>query len=95
MHIQRDRWVIIREEDEIFCGLAQSYCFKKIANIGDTAIKTYSSEKKAIASFLRSWTMAEELLESGKVKAVNVVEEIATRDFYRRRKGEVDERNND
>lgn len=83
IHIQRDRWIIVKNENEIFCGLAQSYYFKHIHNIGDTAIKTYSSEKKAIASFLRSWYKAEELLESGEVKAVNVVEEIATRDFFK------------
>lgn len=37
------------------CGLARQYYFKPIDDIGDTQIKTYSSEKKAIAGFERSW----------------------------------------
>ena len=83
IHIQRDRWVVIKDQKEIFCGLAQQYYFKKISEIGDTAIKTYASKNKAIASFKRSWWDAEELIESGSVQFVNVVEEIGTRDFYK------------
>ena len=37
---------------EIFCGLARSFNFKPVDNIGNTAIKTYLSKNKALASFI-------------------------------------------
>lgn len=81
MKIERERWVIVRENEtvnEIFCGLARHYQFKPMDNIGDTAIKTYLSKKKAESSFLSSWWQAKELLESGKAKAVRVVESLVS-----------------
>lgn len=53
--ITRKRYIIVRDGTHIMCGLARQYHFKPIDNIGDTQIKSYSSEKKAIASFERSW----------------------------------------
>lgn len=53
--ITRKRYIIVRNGTHIMCGLARQYCFKPIDDIGDTQIKTYSSEKKAIAGFERSW----------------------------------------
>lgn len=53
--ITRKRYIIVRDGTHIMCGLARQYYFKPIDNIGDTQIKTYSSEKKAIAGFERSW----------------------------------------
>ena len=53
--ITRKRYIIVRNGTHIMCGLAREYHFKPIDNIGDTQIKTYSSEKKAIAGFERSW----------------------------------------
>lgn len=56
MKIERERWVIMRNNrTEIFCGLARNFKFKPVDNIGDTAIKTYLSRDKALASFERSW----------------------------------------
>lgn len=56
MKIQRIRYVITRENDsQILCGLAREYHFKDINNVGDTTIKTFSTEKKAAAAFSRSW----------------------------------------
>lgn len=40
---------------EIFCGLARNYQFKNVNEIGDTAVKTYLSKNKALASFENSW----------------------------------------
>ena len=75
--IQRERFAIIKPETkEIFCGLARSYEFRKMDCLKDIALKTYVSEKKAIASFISSWWRAEELLESGGVKIVKVLETI-------------------
>lgn len=79
MKIERERWVIVKG-DEIFCGLARHYQFKPIDNIGNTAIKTYLSKKKAESSFLDSWWDGEKLLESGEVKAVKVVESLISVD---------------
>lgn len=56
MKIERKRWVIMRNNrTEIFCGLARSFNFKPVDNIGNTAIKTYLSKNKALASFDSSW----------------------------------------
>lgn len=56
MKIERKRWVIMRNNrTEIFCGLARHYEFKPVDNIGNTAIKTYLSENKALSSFESSW----------------------------------------
>lgn len=55
INIVRKRYVIIRNGTEIFCGLSKEYRFKPIDQIGNTAIKTYVSEKMAWASFDKSW----------------------------------------
>lgn len=75
MTIARKRWVIIND-DKIFCGLAQNYRFKSIDDIGDTAIKTYTSKKKAESSFESSWSGGEELLKTGQAKAIEVIESL-------------------
>ena len=75
MTITRKRWVIIKD-DKIFCGLAQNYRFKPIDDIGDTAIKTYISKKKAESSFESSWSGGEELLKTGQANAIEVVESL-------------------
>lgn len=73
--IKRERWIIVKGE-EIFCGLARCYQFKPINNIGNTAIKTYLSKGKAEMSFASSWRGGLQMLESGEVRAVKVVESI-------------------
>lgn len=56
MRIERKRWIIMRNNrTEIFCGLARNYQFKNVNEIGDTAVKTYLSKNKALASFENSW----------------------------------------
>ena len=75
MKIQRKRWVIMRNNrTEIFCGLARSFNFKPVDNIGDTAIKTYLSENKALASFESSWYGAPNF----EVEAVEITETYET-----------------
>lgn len=77
MKTERKRWVILRNGGkEIFCGLARNYQFKAIQDIGDTAIKTYLSRNKAIASFEASW----DSFDDDFYKAVEVVETIETLD---------------
>ena len=75
MIIVRDRYTIIRNEKDVFCGLARNYYFKPLADIGDTSIKTYRSGKTALNSFLRSWKPS----ESGKdtYKVVKVKEQLS------------------
>ena len=75
MKIERERWVIIRG-NYIFCGLARHYKFKRIDDLGNTAIKTYLSKGKAESSFVSSWWNGKELLESGEAKAVKVIESM-------------------
>lgn len=84
LHIQRDRWVIYNiEKDTILCGLAQNYTFKKVDDINNIAIKTYESKNRAESAFKNSWRKGEELLKSGKIIALNIIEEIGTRAFYK------------
>lgn len=56
MKIQRKRWIVKRNIDgKIFCGLARSYQFKSIYEIGNTAIKTFLSEGKALSAVKSSY----------------------------------------
>lgn len=73
IQIKRNRWVIVRDSTEIFCGLARHYTFKPISDTGNTAIKTYLSRKKAIAAFESSW----DEFDDNRYKAVEVIETIA------------------
>lgn len=67
--IERTRWIIRRKDNgEIMCGLAKNYQFKRPDKIGDTAIKTYKSETKALAAFEKSWCNPEFEVEAVKVK---------------------------
>lgn len=66
--IDRERWIIRRKDtEEIMCGLARNYMFKPADFIGDTAIKTYKSEEKALAAFQKSWRKPEFDVEAVKV----------------------------
>lgn len=74
MKIERKRWVIMRNNrTEIFCGLARNYQFKKVNEIGNTEIKTYLSENKALSSFESSWYRPD-----FEVEAVEITETYAT-----------------
>lgn len=56
MKIKRVRFIVTRNNNsEILCGLARDFKFIPIAELKDTAIKTFSSKKKAESAFLRSW----------------------------------------
>lgn len=75
MKIIRERWVIIRDDKYIFCGLSRNYTFKLIEDIGGTPIKTYLSENKAISSFNSSWN---DKYDGIRYKAVKVIESIVS-----------------
>lgn len=71
MRIERERWVIMRNNrTEIFCGLARNFTFKPIDNIGNTAIKTYRSKNTALSSFDSSWHRPDFEVEAVKIKEV-------------------------
>lgn len=54
--IDRCRWVIMRNNrTEIFCGLSRNYDFRSLDELKDAPVKTYLSEKKALAAFKNSW----------------------------------------
>lgn len=70
----RERWIIRRKDTgAVFCGIARQFHFKKIAEIGDTAVKTYRSKKQALAAFNSSWHHID-----FEVEAVKVIESITT-----------------
>lgn len=72
---KRTRYIVMRDDGAIFCGLARNYKFKSIEEIRDTAIKTYLSENKAKSSFLSSWwDSKKEDFDSGKYSVVKVSE---------------------
>lgn len=74
--IERKRYVIVRDGKDIFCGLARNYDFNPICEIGNVAIKTYMSEKKAISSFNNSWY---EDYDGIRYKVVEVTESVIER----------------
>ena len=49
--VVRKRWVILKNESEIFCGLSRKYFFCPLDNLGNACIKTYMSRYQAINSF--------------------------------------------
>jgi len=56
LKIQRTRYVILKHNrTEILCGLSRQFHFKKINDIGNAAIKTYNSYKKAEAA-MECWS---------------------------------------
>ena len=60
MYIERTRYIIRRKSDNaIMCGLARCFQFKKELEIGNTAIKTYVSEKKALSAAWSSYRYTE------------------------------------
>ena len=74
MRIERRRWVIMRNNrTEIFCGLARNYQFKKVDDIGNTAIKNYLSKNKALSAFDNSW-----IKPDFDVEAVEIIESYET-----------------
>ena len=72
----RVRYVVVRDDDKIFCGLARNFTFKSINDLGDTAIKTYLSENKAKAALLRSWNADESDFTNGRYRVAKVNESI-------------------
>lgn len=51
MKIVRRRYVIMRNNrTEIWCGCAKHFYFKPVYDIGDPHVKSYRSEKQALAS---------------------------------------------
>ena len=74
--ITRARWVIIRDNKDIFCGPARNFQFKPLDDIGDTSIKTYLSRNKAIAAFNKSW---HEYYDGDRYRAVEVSESIESK----------------
>jgi len=81
LHLKRKRYIVMRNGTDIFCGLARNYMFKPVNELGDTPIKTYSSEKKARASFLNSWIPAREDWCKDRFDVVPVDEEITSDTF--------------
>lgn len=72
--IERTRWIIRRKDTgAIMCGLARQFQFKTIEEIGDTAIKTYRSEKQALSAFNSSWSHVD-----FEIEAVKVIENLET-----------------
>lgn len=55
MKIERKRYVVMRKNrTEIWCGLSKHFQFKPVDDIGETAIKTYRTEKQALSG-CSSW----------------------------------------
>ena len=61
MYIERARYIVRRKSDDaIMCGLARCFKFKKESEIGNTAIKTYVSKKKALSAAWLSYGYTED-----------------------------------
>lgn len=55
ININRKRWIVVRNDTDVFCGLSRNYDFKPLDKIGDTTIKTYKSKRMALAGIRTSW----------------------------------------
>lgn len=80
LNIKRNRYVVMTaDKKEIFAGLARNYRFVDVDKLGDTPVKSYLSEKKAMSSFLQSWSIprgTEAFGENGKYVVVPVNETL-------------------
>lgn len=78
MKIERIRYVIMRNNrTEIWCGLARSFHFRKLEDVGKDSIKTYNSRTKAEAS-CSSWDDDWEVVEVKEI--IETTEEVETED---------------
>lgn len=80
IYISRKRYIVVRDDMDVLCGLARNYQFKPISGIGNTAVKTYLSEKKAWAGFKSSWKINSEE-DMKRYKVVEVSEIISSSDI--------------
>ena len=79
MKIERKRYVVMRKNrTEIWCGLARQFHFKKIDEIGESAIKTYRTEKQAHTC--SSWDRDFEVVE--------IIETLVSTDHQAEKGGE-------
>ena len=77
-NIIRDRYIVVRGDREVFCGLARSFHFKNLDEIDKTSIKTYHSENKAKSAVMSSFRLDEEDWENGDYRVIKVKECIFT-----------------
>lgn len=74
LSIKRERYVIIRDDSEIYCG---SYLFSKIDNLDNNLqIKTYATKETAQKAFVSNVWYADEMIAQGRIKIVKVLERI-------------------
>lgn len=74
LSIKRERYVIIRDNSEIYCG---SYLFSKIDNFDNNLqIKTYATKETAQKAFVSNVWYANEMIAQGRIKIVRVLEGI-------------------
>lgn len=68
--IVRKRYVIIRDDTEILCGMMRNYKFRPIDKVKNAQLKTYDSEKRAWSAFNKYFGCSDEELHRYKVVAV-------------------------
>ena len=74
LNIKRERYVIIRDDSEIYCG---SYLFGKIVNLANNIqIKTYATKETAQKAFISNVWYADEMIAQGRIKIVKVLEGV-------------------
>lgn len=71
--IVRKRYVIVRDETEIYCGMMRNYQFRPFDAVKNSQIKTYESEKRAWKSFKKFYNGYFEE-ENSRYKVVPVAE---------------------
>ena len=66
LSIKRERYVIIRDDSEIYCG---SYLFSKTDNLDNNLqIKTYATKETAQKAFVSNVWYADEMIAQGRIK---------------------------
>lgn len=79
IHIQREMWILVKDNNEVFCGSGWSACFRPINEIKDVhTVRLFVSKKRAESVIrLREWNdLHKKLLEDGRIVAVKVIESI-------------------
>lgn len=78
--IERKRYIIMTsDKEQVFVGIARNMHFRKLDELGDVSVKTYLSEKKAMSSFLQSWSGSKksDFETGGKYIVIPIMETLA------------------
>ena len=75
MTITRNRWALIKDKTEIFCGDTKNHFFKNINDLKTASIKTYASRENAERAY-EFYCKYKKIKIDNAVKVVEIVETL-------------------